>query len=220
MAVIQDREYVTKLDKRLIPTETGRIVNDMLVQHFPDVMDYQFTARMEGDLDEVAEGKIEWQPMLGEFYWPFEQRLQTARKAIPDQQQTEEVGRDCPLCGKPLVIRYGRFGKFIGCSDYPECKPTEPLLERMGIPCPTCHTAHGGELVVRRSRRGRAFYGCSRYPDCDFTSWKKPAPQPCPNCGGLLVEQSRNRVQCINCEHSYRTEELPPVEATATAAAS
>ncbi len=221
VAVIQDREYVAKLDKRLIPTETGRIVNDMLVQNFPDVMDYQFTARMEGELDEVAEGKIEWQPMLGEFYWPFEKRLQLARKAIPDMQQQEEVGRDCPLCGKPLVIRYGRFGKFIGCSDYPECKHTEPLLERMGIPCPTCHTAHGGELVVRRTRRGRTFYGCSRYPDCDFTSWKKPAPQPCPNCGGLLVEQSRNRVQCIACGTGYRTEDLPPVEEpAATAAAS
>jgi DNA topoisomerase-1 len=217
VAVIQDREYVAKHDKRLVPTETGRIVNDLLVEHFPDVMDFQFTARMENNLDEVSEGKLQWQPMLGDFYWPFEGRLQKARKAIPDNQQQEEIGRDCPICGKPLVIRYGRFGKFVGCSDYPECKHTEPLLERMNIPCPVCATAHGGELVIRRSRRGRTFYGCSRYPECDFTSWKKPVPQPCPNCGGLLVEQSKNKVQCINCEHSYRLEELPPVEETVQA---
>ncbi len=207
VAVIQDREYVAKHDKRLIPTDTGKIVNDLLTSYFPDVMDYEFTARMEDRLDSVSEGQVEWRPMLGAFYEPFETRLVAARKTIPNMQQEETIGRACPVCGKPLVIRYGRFGKFIGCSDYPECKHTEPFLELMGIPCPKCGVAHGGELVIRRSRRGRTFYGCSRYPDCDFTSWQKPVARPCPNCGGLLVETSRTRAKCINCGRTYPIEE-------------
>ncbi|HLU08133.1 MAG TPA: DNA topoisomerase, partial [Oceanobacillus sp.] len=214
VAVIQDREYVVKQDKdRLVPTETGKIVNDLLTKHFTEVMDYQFTARMEDRLDEIAEGKREWQPMLSEFYFPFEARLKIARQTIPNIQQEEQIGRDCPVCGKPLVIRYGRFGKFIGCSDYPNCRHTEQWLERMGIACPTCGEAHGGELIVRRSKRGRTFYGCSRFPDCNFTSWKRPLQQPCPNCGGLLIEQNRSTAQCIKCSNSYRINELPSVEA-------
>jgi DNA topoisomerase-1 len=108
-----------------------------------------------------------------------------------------------------LVIRYGRFGKFIGCSTYPECAHTEPWLERMGISCPECGVAHGGELVVRRSRRGRTFYGCARYPDCQFTSWKRPLAQPCPHCGGLLVEQNRTTAQCIRCHKTTAIEPTP-----------
>ncbi len=209
VAVIQDREYVAKQDKRLIPTDTGKVVNDLLTNYFPDVMDYEFTAKMEDRLDSVSEGQVEWRPMLGAFYGPFETLLNTARKTIPNMQTEELIGRDCPLCGKPLVMRYGRFGKFIGCSDYPICKHTEPFLERMGITCPQCGIAHGGELVIRRSRRGRTFYGCARYPDCDFTSWQRPIARPCPNCGGLLVETSRTRVKCINCSHTYPLEETP-----------
>ncbi|MCC6613644.1 MAG: type I DNA topoisomerase [Anaerolineae bacterium] len=199
VSVIQDREYVTKHDKRLLPTETGKVVNDLLVGYFPDVMDVQFTAKMEDQLDEIAEGDRTWRPMLGDFYTPFEEQLGNARKHMPRVSQEEPVGRDCPVCGNPLVIRYGRFGKFIGCSTYPECTHTEPYLERMGIACPTCGKEHGGELVVRRSKRGRTFYGCSRYPDCDFTSWKRPLAKPCPNCGGLLVEQNRTTAVCIQC---------------------
>jgi DNA topoisomerase I len=209
VAVIQDREYVTKQDKRLIPTETGRVVNDLLTNYFPDVMDYQFTARMEDQLDSIAEGEVEWRPVLGEFYEPFEDRLEFARESMPNVQQEEFVGRDCPLCSKPLIVRYGRFGKFIGCSDYPTCRHTEPWLERMGIACPLCSTTHGGEMVIRRSRKGRTFYGCSRYPDCDFTSWKRPLAQPCPNCGGMLVEQNSRTAQCTVCGNTYKTDELP-----------
>ena len=107
------------------------------------------------------------------------------------------------------MIRYGRFGKFIGCSDYPNCRHTEPFLERLGIACPVCGAEHGGEIIERRTKRGRVFYGCSRYPECEFTSWKKPLPQPCPNCGGLLVEQSRNKAQCTVCKHTYQIDKLP-----------
>ena len=210
VGVIQDREYVTKnrKDKRLIPTETGALVNDLLAQNFPDVMDVNFTARMEDQLDDIAEGKLEWRPMLAEFYTPFEQQLNRAQQTIERVQQEEEIGRACPVCGKPLVIRYGKFGKFIGCSDYPNCRHTEPWLERLGIACPVCGKQHGGEIVERRSRKGRTFYGCSRYPECDFTSWKRPLAQPCPNCGGLLVEQNKTTAQCTVCARTYQTSEL------------
>jgi DNA topoisomerase I len=210
VAVIQDREYVEKSkDKRLVPSDTGKQVNDLLVEFFPTIMDYQFTAHMEDELDEIAEGDMEWRPMLQEFYGPFEQQLVNARENMPRVTQEELVGRDCPVSGHPMVIRYGRFGKFIGCSDYPNCQYTEPWLERTGVLCPKCGKQHGGEIIVRRSRKGRTFYGCTRYPECDFTSWKRPLVQPCPNCGGMLVEQSRNTAQCTNCGNTYRIEELP-----------
>jgi DNA topoisomerase I len=174
VSIIQERDYVEKQDKRLVPTETGKLVNDLLVQFFPDVMDYQFTARMEDYLDEVSEGGMEWRPMLHRFYQPFESRLHYARDNMPRMQQEETVGRDCPISGHPLVIRYGRWGKFIGCSDYPNCTYTEPYLELTGVTCPKCGEVHGGELVERKTRRGRTFYGCSRYPECDFSTWRLP----------------------------------------------
>lgn len=206
---VQDREYIEKRrDNRLYPTETGKIVNDLLVTFFPNVMSYEFTAYMEDELDAVAEGKMEWRPMLREFYSPFERQIATAREQMPKVRQEEEIGRRCPESGHPLVIRYGRFGKFIGCSDYPNCRYTEPWLDRTSIPCPTCGKTHGGEIIIKRSKKGRTFYGCLRYPECDFTSWKKPIARPCPNCGGLLVEQNKNTVQCIVCEHTYPTEEV------------
>lgn len=213
VAVIQDREYVIKRDKRLLPTETGRIVNDLLVKYFPEIMDYRFTARMENRLDEIAAGRREWQPMLADFYGPFSRELQKAYQQAPSLQQEEAVGRNCPVCGKPLVIRYGRFGKFVGCSDYPNCRHTEPWLDRIGIACPACGAEHHGELVLKRSRRGRIFYGCSRYPHCDFTSWKRPLPQPCPKCGGLLVEQNRSAAQCTACGARIAIAELLSTEA-------
>jgi DNA topoisomerase-1 len=213
VATIQDRDYIEKDDNRLLPTETGKIVNDLLVQYFPDVMDYQFTARMEDQLDTIAEGQIEWRPMLQEFYTPFEQQIAAARTEMPRVRQEETVGRNCPESGHPLVIRYGRFGKFIGCSNYPECRYTEPWVESTSVPCPSCGKTHGGEIVVKKSRKGRTFYGCKRYPDCEFTSWKRPLPQPCPDCGGLLVEQNRTTAQCTNCSHTFAIEELPAVQA-------
>ncbi len=215
VAVIQDRDYVSKQDKRLIPTDTGKIVNDLLVEYFPDIMNYQFTAHMEEELDDIAEGKMEWRPMLGQFYQPFQQQLSVAGENMPAAIQEERIGRDCPSCGgvETLVIRYGRFGKFIGCANYPTCRFTEPLLERTGISCPTCGEEHGGEIVVRKSRKGRTFYGCIRYPECQFTSWKRPLPTPCPNCGGLLIEQNKTTAQCLKCASVYQKDELSEVSA-------
>ncbi|MBZ0301501.1 MAG: type I DNA topoisomerase, partial [Anaerolineae bacterium] len=215
VAAIQGREYITRKDKRLVPTDIGKTVNDLLLEFFPNIMDYQFTAHLEEELDDIAEGKMQWRPMLNEFYEPFEQQLENARKNMPQLTQEERVGRDCPSCGghQTLVVRYGRFGKFIGCSNYPECRYTEPWLERLGIRCPTCGEEHGGEIVERKSRRGRTFYGCARYPDCDFTSWKRPQPQPCPNCGGLLVEQSKRTAVCTHCARTYKIDEVAEVRA-------
>lgn len=179
VGVIQDRDYVIKQDKRLVPTEIGKTVSDLLVQFFPEEMDYQFTARMEEDLDEIAEGQIEWKPVLRQFYTPFEQRLIDARARMPRIKQEEQVGRKCPTClTGDLVIKYGRRGKFIGCSNYPECKHTEPYIELTGVPCPQCGQEHGGQLVERKTKRGRTFYGCSRYPACDFAAWKLPNAAP------------------------------------------
>jgi DNA topoisomerase-1 len=175
LEVIKERDYVTQQDRRMVPTETGRIVNDLLVTHFPELMDYQFTARLEDQLDTIADGGMEWRPMLGEFYGPFEQQLRHARTSMPSVQQEEYVGRGCPTCEEgQLVVKYGRWGKFIGCSRYPDCKHTEPFLERTGHACPTCGPTEGGELVARKTRKGRTFYGCSRYPACDYSTWRLP----------------------------------------------
>lgn len=175
VAVIQDRDYVEKQDKRLVPTETGKVVNDLLVEFFPNIVDYQFTAQMEDILDEISEGKQEWRPTLHNFYEPFEGQLKNARAKMPKTEQLEFIGRKCPTCGDgDLIIKHGRWGKFVGCTNYPDCKHTEPYLELTGIACPICGETHQGEIVVRKTRRGRTFYGCSRYPDCDYSAWKLP----------------------------------------------
>lgn len=175
--VIQNRNYVEKDGKRLVPTETGRLVTDLLVQYFPEVMDYSFTARMEGQLDEIAEGDIDWRPMLEDFYTPFEQKLEVAQQQMPEVPP-EYVGRKCPNCGDgDLIVKYSRRGdKFIGCTNFKQgCRHTERYVEETGVPCPKCGEEHGGEVVGGlRDKRGRPFYGCSRYPDCDFISWDLP----------------------------------------------
>lgn len=183
MGVIQDRDYVEVVNKRMVPTEIGKLVNDLLVQFFPEVMDFSFTARMEDELDSVAEGEMEWQPVLGSFYSRFAEHLEAAKTDMPRVQPIEKVGRICPTCGTgDLIIKHGRYGKFIGCSNYPECKHTEPYVEKTGVMCAKCGEEHGGELLARKTRAGRTFFGCSRYPDCDYTTWRLPktakGPQP------------------------------------------
>ncbi|MCY3832139.1 MAG: type I DNA topoisomerase [Chloroflexi bacterium] len=175
VSVIQARDYVTQKDRRLLPTKTGRVVSDLLSEYFDVEMDYAFTANMEDQLDDVSKGMLEWRPMLDEFYHPFERRLAVAQEKMPKQNVVEKVGRVCPRCEEgDLIIKHSRYGKFIGCSNYPDCKHTERYLKRMGLLCPQCGADHRGEIVEKRSRKGRVFYGCSRYPDCDYTVWRLP----------------------------------------------
>jgi DNA topoisomerase-1 len=198
ISTIQARGYVKLDDRRLAPTETGELVNDLLVEYFPNVMSVDFTARMEDELDEIAKGKP-WTPVVAEFYGDFSENLKIAEDEMPKvklKQEAEPVGRDCPKCGNPLLYRHGRYGKFIGCSNFPDCRYTEQILEKIGVACPQC----GGDLVVKRTRRGRTFYGCANYPDCDWTSWKRPLPEPCSNCGGLLVQANKDEAECTKCE--------------------
>ncbi len=216
LSVIDKRGYVEKIDKRLHPTEIGFVVNDMLVEYFSDVVDVGFTARMEEELDEIADGNKEWVPVIREFYEPFQKDIEHADAHIEKVDLVEQLGEPCPLCGKPLVIRYGRYGKFIGCSDFPNCRYTAPFLVKIGVKCPQCGT---GDLVEKKTKRGRIFYGCSNYKNgdpnsCDFTSWNRPLPQPCPNCGGLLTMKGRDGAKCIRCENEYALSDLPEAQLT------
>ncbi|HSO26678.1 MAG TPA: type I DNA topoisomerase, partial [Anaerolineales bacterium] len=197
ISTIQQRGYVDVVDKRLQPTETGQIVNDILVEHFPNILSVDFTARLEDELDEIAEGKP-WVPVISGFYGRFEENLEKADKAIPKmdlKKEQEPVGRECPTCGNPLVYREGRYGRFIGCSNFPSCRYTEQILVKLGIPCPR----DGGDLIEKRTRKGRVFYGCANYPECDWTSWKRPLKQPCRVCGGLLVQLNNEMAECTQC---------------------
>lgn len=214
LGTLQQRGYVTRDNKRLIPTDTGYTVNDLLIDHFPDIVDIGFTARMEEDLDRVASGEEPWVEIVREFYGPFSSQLERARKEMPElKSDPEPIGRACPECGHDLVIRWGRYGKFISCSNFPNCRYTEPWLEKIGVKCPL----DGGEVVERKTRRGRTFYGCSNYPECEFTSWKKPLPTPCPNCGGLLVVANKTSAQCTQCDQQFNLDEVTPEEVPETA---
>ena len=209
LGTIQQRGYAYRENKRLFPTETGILVNDLLVEHFPDVIEVGFTARMEADLDRVASGDEEWVNVIKGFYGPFEKDVKAAEEKIPEMKmELEPIGRACPRCGHDLVIRWGRYGKFISCSNFPECRHTEPFLQKIGVTCPL----DGGEVVERKTRKGRTFYGCSNYPECDFTSWKKPLKTPCPNCGNLLVAHNKNHAQCTHCEEQFTLDQVSAEE--------
>ncbi len=206
LSTVQDRGYVVREGKTLLPTEIGIVVNDLLVAHFPDVVGVDFTAHMEEELDEIASGDMAWVPVIAEFYTPFKSEVQHAFQHVPSVDLgVEEVGRPCPNCGNPLIVRYGRFGKFIGCSTFPTCRYTEPWLEKIGVACPL----DGGEIIERKTRRGRTFYGCANYPKCEWTSWKRPLPDPCPHCGGMLVVAGRDWAKCLSCEKSTKMQTLP-----------
>jgi len=210
ISTIQQRGYVERVDRRLMPTEIGLHVNDLMVQYFPEVVDVSFTAHMEEDLDLIASGQAQWVDVMNEFYGPFSEDVKKAQAEMPvTKSGPEPIGRACPDCGKELVIRYGRFGKFISCSGFPECRYTEPWLEKIGVTCPK----DGGELVERKTRKGRTFFGCINYPNCEFTSWKRPLAQPCPKCQGLLVIANKREAQCTNCQESFLLEEIVPESA-------
>ena len=181
---IQSRGYVTQQDRRFAPTEIGTAVNDLLAEHFKDILDLHFTRQMEGDLDKVAVGAEDWVAILRAFYGPFERELEEAEKKLPrleiKDEPTDEI---CPNCGRPMVIKTGRFGRFISCTGYPECKTTKPILKDTGAICPK----DGGMVVERRSKKGRTFYGCANFPKCDFVSWDRVVPERCPVCGSHVV---------------------------------
>jgi DNA topoisomerase-1 len=248
LSIIQDRDYVETKERKFYPTDLGRLVSDLLVGHFPDIMDAEFTAAMEDRLDQIEEGKKPWVGVLQEFYGPFEQHLKAASQHMPSMKSLAEPTTEvCEQCGKPMVIRLGRYGKFLACSGYPACKASRPLKAdgpsstqvgvvttevceqcgspmvvrkgrygeflacsayptckvakpmRLGIACPTAGCS--GDLVQRRTKRGRLFYGCSRYPDCQYTIWSKPVPIPCPHCQApFLVEQgSARKGKALRC---------------------
>ncbi len=205
LSTIVERGYVLRENRRLSPTETGVLVNDLLVEHFPDIIDYGFTAKMEADLDKVASGDREWTEVIRDFYTQFEPTMKRAQELMPvTKAEPEKIGRQCPQCGHDLIVRWGRFGKFISCSNFPECRYTEAFLQKIGVQCPDC----GGDIVERKTRKGRLFYGCANYPNCQFTSWKRPVATPCPNCGGTLVIANKREVQCIKCQESFLQEQI------------
>jgi len=206
LTTIQVRGYVERVKRFLIPTDIGFLVNDLLVKHFPDIVDVPFTARMEDDLDKIAAGERDWVSVLREFYVPFERTLQAADKDMQKVELPPELtGLTCEKCGGPMVVKVGRFGKFIACSNYPTCRNTKPYVVKTGAKCPEC----GGELVQKRSHKGRTFYSCANYPQCKFAVWQRPLLRPCPSCGGLLVEAGKNKAKCVKCRQVLERQEEP-----------
>ncbi|PKB78821.1 MAG: DNA topoisomerase I [SAR202 cluster bacterium Io17-Chloro-G9] len=212
IGTLTDRNYVEKERNRLTPTTLGTTVCKLLTEYFSDVMDLDFTAKMEEELDDVSRGDRDWVPMLGEFYDPFQKALEAAQESMPKVNLDEETEEVCDACGKPMVIKTGRFGRFLACTGFPECRTTKPIVNKTGVACPKC----GGDIVERRSRgRGRSFFGCSKYPDCDFISNRKPVPTPCPECEGLMVESGRDTVACTVCDWTETVEETMAEESMA-----
>lgn len=208
LETIQKRGYVAIEEKKFVPTELGELINEQMEQYFPEILDVEFTAHMEGDLDHVEEGSEDWVRVLGEFYKTFEQRLEVAEEEMKEIEIEDEVSDEiCEKCGKPMVYKLGRFGKFLACSGFPDCRNTKPIIKDIGVTCPKCKEGH---VVERRSKKGRIFYGCDRYPECDFVSWDKPSPKPCPNCGSLLVEKRNKqggKLQCTACDFTEQIED-------------
>ena len=200
IGTLQGRGYVHREQRELVPQELGEVVNDLLTEHFPEVVDIGFTARLEGELDDIAAGDQTWVPVVREFYQPFSKNVEQAYEEIQKIKLTPEyTGDNCELCGSQLLYRVGRYGRFIACSGFPACRFTKPILKLMNVKCPRDE----GELVEKRGRQGRRiFYGCANFPACEFTSWDKPIPQPCPSCGGMLTEPRRGRAKCTQCDYT------------------
>jgi DNA topoisomerase-1 len=200
ISTIQERSYVTKSGGSFQPTELGFVVNDQLVKYFADIVDIEFTAHMEDELDKIVNESKDWATVVQDFYTPFEKDLNNATELMEKVKLEEATDEVCPECGKPLVIKFGRYGKFIACTGYPECKFTKPFLVKIGVKCPQC----GGEIIEKISKKKRIFYGCSNYPNCNFAINLKPISKPCPKCGGLLTVYRRNWTRCTKCEYKGR----------------
>ncbi|MCL6588552.1 MAG: type I DNA topoisomerase [Firmicutes bacterium] len=207
---ILKRNYVMLEEKRFIPTELGQIVVELLKQKFSQIIDYDFTAEMEEKLDKIAEGGLDWVKVISDFYDPFNQEVQKAGADIEKVEvPVEESNEKCDKCGRIMVYKYGRFGKFLACPGYPECKNTKPVRKTMGVKCPKCGT---GEILERRSKKGRLFYGCNLYPQCDFVSWERPFKSPCPICGAMCTVKKASassglkQIVCLNSNCGYTAE--------------
>jgi len=206
LETVQQRNYVEKDErKNLKPTEIGFLVNDLLVENFPKIVDIKFTAQMEEKLDKIAKGEENWVKTLNEFYLPFEKNLKEKYQKVSKESFTEKTGKNCPECGAPLVIRWSRYGKFLACSGFPKCKYKETLPRpTLGISCPKCKE---GEISEKRTKRGKIFYGCNRWPKCDFALWDKPFKEFCPKCNSILVIDKKRQIKCSNKECDFKREE-------------
>jgi DNA topoisomerase-1 len=200
LSTIQERDYVNKAEGKFHPTELGVTVNKILAEHFPKIVDPGFTAQMEEQLDEIAQGKYEWVAALQEFYPPFQDTLDKAWISLEKVSLTQTSEETCPNCGRPMVIKVGRFGKFLACSGYPDCKTTMPYIVKTGVSCPQC----GGELVKKISKKKKVFYGCSNFPKCKFAVNRRPIAQSCPDCGNLLVQYREDWAKCVACQHKVK----------------
>lgn len=204
VATLTDRKYVKRSKKTLIPTELGMTVTDLLKEYFKDILDIDFTANMEEQLDDVEMGSTQWKDVIRNFYKGFEKELEVANKEIEKIEQkvilTDEV---CEKCGKPMALKNGRFGEFLACTGYPECKNTKAIVKKIDVKCPKCGI---GDIVARKSRRGKIFYGCSQYPECDQVFWYKPTNKKCPLCGSLLLQHKlkNSTLSCSNNECKYK----------------
>ncbi|MCJ7839629.1 type I DNA topoisomerase [Lederbergia sp. NSJ-179] len=202
---IQRRGYVALDNKRFVPTELGELVHALMLEFFPEIIDVAFTAKMESELDEIEDGKVKWVTIIDDFYKGFEEDLAKAEKEMREVEVKDEpAGEDCEKCGSPMVIKMGRYGKFMACSNFPDCRNTKPIVKQIGVRCPNCKE---GNIIERKSKKKRLFYGCDRYPKCDFVSWDKPLERPCPKCNGVLVEKKIKKgiqVQCKDCDYKEK----------------
>ena len=203
ITTILNREYVEKDGASLVPTELGIIVTKILDENFQKFMEVDFTADMESQLDQIEEGNAEWKKVVEEFYSPLAEAIRVAIEKIEKVNMDEETDEICELCGSNMVIKYGRFGKFMACKNYPECKNTKPIVSKIGVKCPKCKE---GDIIMRKSKKKKVFYGCSNYPDCDFVAWNKPVEEPCEVCGSYMYEKyskSGTKIVCSNkeCKH-------------------
>ncbi len=201
ISIILGRRYVTKEAKNLYITEIGEVVNNIMKQSFPSIVDVNFTANMEGLLDMVEEGKVEWKEIIRNFYPDLDEAVKKAEEELESVKIEDEVTDViCEECGRNMVIKYGPHGKFLACPGFPECRNTKPYLEKIGVPCPVC----GKDVVVRKTKKGRKYYGCEDNPECEFMSWQKPSLEKCPECGGYMVEKG-NKLVCANEKCGYVT---------------
>jgi DNA topoisomerase-1 len=199
---IQKRGYVSLDNKRFVPTELGEIVHEVMVEFFPDIIDVEFTAWLEKGLDHIEDVKMPWIQLIDAFYKEFETHLKIAEQEMEKIEiKDEPAGENCENCGSPMVFKMGRYGKFMACSNFPDCRNTKPIVKEIGVTCPNCKE---GQIIERKSKKKRLFYGCTKYPECEFISWDKPLSRPCPKCEGLLVEKKLKKgvqVQCVNCDY-------------------